>query len=74
MAGNGCMMAEFIWRHRDGYEYRVVPTDEGCWELRYTEDGSEQENVVMFNDGDVDGIIDAIKSAVEFWRANKGPE
>lgn len=71
----GYAQARFKWVNYHGYSFEVRPVSEGCYEIAYEEDGKEGEEIVFeFNEMDFEGLIEAMKSAVQYERAHRqGP-
>ena len=71
--GEGYASAKFSWHSYAGYFYEVVPYDNGVWEVNYY-DSHEQDKPTdsfTFNDLDADGVLEMLKSAVDFYREHK---
>lgn len=60
------MTMEITVHNADGYQYVVRTMADGVYEIVYSEDGGKNESRISFNKYDVDQLLDAIKTVVDF--------
>jgi hypothetical protein len=67
---NGFLGARFKWRNHHGYELTVYEADDGCFTLRYQDDGvpDDKAKEIDFSDSDIDGLIEALVRMRDFSR------